>query len=262
MSERNRRLQEQPPGRCRAGSSTDGPPAPLAPGSVCVPRRARRCSKLPAGFPEPRIGRVFRLQPRDLHPQPHHQQSPSRPFPCDVVSRCPRVSVIPALHPPHSSSSRLHRRNRGAGRAQRTVRNDLRTSSGRRMPRPAARVRRPTGGARRALARSLLFLASSSSRSPDPRERTPRRRRVQAAARNRESDGTTACANGTGGTPDGTVSWTGSRTHGRQRGAIRQAQRAAARPAPPPDQAARHYRTADPGVSGPSSQPRGRPSRR
>ena len=84
--------------RCSAQHSPlphRGPPG-LSPFTVAPVNRT------PAGLPEPRVGRIRRLQPSDLHPKSHYHPSARRAVRCrhSVVSSRTPVSVVPV--PPRS----------------------------------------------------------------------------------------------------------------------------------------------------------------
>ena len=68
--------------------------------SVRVRGRRRSTLQAPCGPPEPRISRLLRLQPLDLHPQSHHQQPASGPLTRDIVAYDTLVSVVSPFHRP------------------------------------------------------------------------------------------------------------------------------------------------------------------
>ena len=70
------------------------------PGQSASEAAAGQLSRLLAGLPEPRISRLLRLQPLDLHPQSHHQQPASGPLTRDIVAYDTLVSVVSPFHRP------------------------------------------------------------------------------------------------------------------------------------------------------------------
>ena len=70
------------------------------PGQSASEAAAGQLSRLLAGLPAPRISRLLRLQPLDLHPQSHHQQPASGPLKRDIVAYDTLVSVVSPFHRP------------------------------------------------------------------------------------------------------------------------------------------------------------------
>ena len=70
------------------------------PGQSASEAAAGQLSRLLAGLPEPRISRLLRLKPLDLHPQSHHQQPASGPLTRDIVAYDTLVSVVSPFHRP------------------------------------------------------------------------------------------------------------------------------------------------------------------
>ena len=70
------------------------------PGQSASEAAAGQLSRLLAGLPEPRISRLLRLKPLDLHPQSHHQQPASGPLTRDIVANDTLVSIVSPFHSP------------------------------------------------------------------------------------------------------------------------------------------------------------------
>ena len=70
------------------------------PGQSASEAAAGQLSRLLTGLPEPRISRLLRLKPLDLHPQSHHQQPASSPLTRDIVANDTLVSVVSPFHRP------------------------------------------------------------------------------------------------------------------------------------------------------------------